>query len=194
MFSTSLRALVSTSLLLASFGLNAANYFKCIGPDGGIIFSDTECPDSSEVVTEKTLKSDALTGHVERSAFEETQADLSLEEMLLMRAQLADVITTLNPIRVAIEEHRLSSGDWAKSLHDLGFDPVDMTSSAIKQLRIGKQGKIIAKLVPSFGNAKLMVMSPQEIFGGTQYEWDCAANFSPLIMDKLPCESHKIHQ
>ena len=78
------RALLITGLLTFSFSLHAANYFKCIGPDGGIIFSDTECPDRSEVVTEKTLKSDALTGHIERDAFEEAPSDLSLEEMLLV--------------------------------------------------------------------------------------------------------------
>lgn len=190
----SLRTLALFGFSLWVCTVNAANYFKCVGPDGGIIFSDTECPDSSEVITEKTLKSGTLTGHVENAAFQEPQTELDLEEMLLLRARLSEVLTSLNPIKIAAEEHQLSSGEWPQTLHELGFDSREMTSSAIKQLRLGKTGKIIANLKPDFGDAKLIVLSPQSILGGTQFEWECAANFSPLIMEKLPCESRKIHQ
>lgn len=189
-----LQLLIASVCLCAAPQLMAANYFKCKGPDGSTIFSDTECPDSSEVLTEKTLKAGALTGHVENAQFHDKKPKLSLEEMLQLRAQLAQALGSLNPLKLAAVEHRMSNGEWARQMQDLGFEPKTMKSSDISKVKLGKSGSIIANLDAHFGDGKLLVLTPTEVLGGTQYEWQCAANFSPLIMEKLPCESRKIHQ
>lgn len=180
--------------VLVTLPATAANYFKCVGPDGSVIFSDTECPDSAQVVTEKTLKSGSLTGHVEGGPFQDGRNDLSLEQMLQIRSQLAEVISSLSPLKVAAAEHRASTGEWAGTLENLGFDSRKMSSSLIRNVRLGRSGSIIAQLDKSLGAEKMVVLNPREVLDGSQLEWECAANFSPLIMEKLDCESRKIQQ
>jgi len=191
---STLPLLAASFCLCAAPQLMAANYFKCKGPDGSTIFSDTECPESSEILTEKTLKAGALTGHVENAQFHDKKPQLSLEEMLELRAQLAQALGSLNPLKLAAVEHRMGNGEWARKVEDLGFQSETMKSSDISKVKLGKSGSIVANLDPHFGAGKLLVLTPTEVLGGTQYEWQCAANFSPLIMEKLPCESRKIHR
>lgn len=189
-----LLSLIACLSALIAQPAGAANYFKCVGPDGSVIFSDTECPESAQVVTEKTLKAGTLTGHVEGSPYQDGQNKLSLEEMIQLRSQLAEVISSLSPVKVAAAEHRANSGEWATQLESLGFDSRNMRSSLIHNVRLGRAGAIIAQLDKSLGSDKLVVLNPHEVLDGSQLEWECAANFSPLIMEKLNCVSRKIQQ
>ncbi len=170
----------------------AAGYFKCKDASGSIIFSDTECPDESEILTEKTVRPDAVTGHFSSEAYQDN-SNMSLEDMLKLRQQLGQALNAITPIKIAIAEHYLQQNEWPQRLEALGFDPGETNSEQIDSVIIGQDGALVAKLRDSMGADKMIVLSPRETMDGTLIEWGCAANFSPLMMNDLSCESRKIH-
>jgi len=181
-------------LAISSAPVQSANYFKCVRPDGSVIFSDTECPTETEVLTEKTLKAGSLTGHIGQGPYSDGQDNISLADMLKLRTQLTEVLTALAPIKTASTEYHLSQNAWPPYLETLGFDPARMNNAHIKTVLLSRSGSIIARLREEFGDGKMVVLTPHEAMDGTQVEWDCAANFSPLIMNELSCDSRKIHE
>lgn len=186
--------LIFGSLLALNAPVWAASYFKCVGPDGSIIFSDTECPDEAEIVTEKTLKPGALNGRIGQEVYNDGNTSMSLDEMIKMRGRLAEGLASLSTIKMAITEYQAMQADWPHSLQDIGFDSERMNSQYIENVGVGQNGAIIANLRENFGEGKIIVLTPRNVMDGTQLEWDCAANFSPLLMQELSCESRKIYQ
>jgi len=178
--------------ILTTPGADAANYFKCKDEAGNVTFSDTECPSESEVLTEKTVRKDTLSGHLSKDAFQDGSG-MSLEAMLKLRQQLAQALSALAALKTASAEYYLSEGSWAPRLESLGFDPALTSSEQIESVKLGRQGELVAKLRDSLGADKMVVLSPHEAMDGTLIEWDCAANFSPLVMSDMACESRKIY-
>ncbi len=187
-----LACFVALFIQLTATTTHAAGYFKCKDENGNIIFSDTECPTEAEILTEKTLRADALTGRFAPEAYQ-GDGNMSLEDMLKMRHQLGEALAAMAPIKMAASEHYLSQAEWPGQLEAMGFDPDRTNSEHIDSVVIGQDGKLIAKLRDSLGEDKMIVLSPREAMDGTLIEWDCAANFSPILMNELSCESRKIH-
>lgn len=170
----------------------AAGYFKCKDTNGRIIFSDIECPIESEVLTEKTVSADAVTGRFSSEPYVD-DSDMSLEDMFKLRSHLSQAMSDITPIKLAITEHYLQNEAWPKHLNELGFDPGQTNSERIDSIKIGEEGAVVAMLNDSLGADKMIVLSPNEAMDGTLIEWECAANFSPLLTNGLSCEARNIY-
>ncbi len=170
----------------------ASNYFKCKDENGNIIFSDTECPDESEILTEKTVRPGSFTGRFSSDAYQDG-SNMSLQDMLQLRQKLGEALTAITPIKIMMADYYLQQQEWPEKLEALGFDPRQTNSEQIDSIKIGEEGAVIARLRESLGTNKMIILSPHEAMDGTLIEWDCAANFSPLLMNDLSCESRKIH-
>lgn len=170
----------------------AATYFKCKDPEGKIIFSDTECPDESEVLTEKTANPSNITGRFSPEPYQDG-SNMNLHDMLQLRQQLGQALSAIVPIKMALVEYYLQQEEWPIELEAMGFDPEQTNSEQVESVVIGKEGTLIAKLRNSLGQDKMIVLSPHEAMDGTLIEWDCAANFSALLLNDMSCESRNIH-
>ena len=88
-------------------------------------------------------------------------------------------------------------GAWPRSLDELGFGDEAMRSSQIEEVLLGGDGAIVARLNPSFGSDKRLVLSPAPVMDGTGVEWRCHANFpaEPMTLNGIAlCESRALSQ
>jgi len=177
------------SILITS---EAASYFKCKDENGKIIFSDTECPVESEILTEKTLRPNTLTGLSNSQPYLGDDG-MSLQEMFELRGDISQAMAAMSPLKNAIAEYYLQEQQWPQQLENLGFTPKQTNSKEIDSVVIGEQGALIAKLRDSLGAGKMVVLKPNEAMDGTLIEWECIANFPELLMKELSCESRNIH-
>ncbi len=179
-------------LSVISASLNASGYFKCKDAEGNIIFSDTECPVEAEVLTEKTVRANAVTGRFSSQPYID-DSNMDLQDMLKLRSQLAEALSDMTPVKLAATEFYLQQDQWPENLEALGFNPKQTNSEQIHSVELGQHGALVAKLRESFGADKMIVLSPSEAMDGTVIKWNCAANFSPLLTNELSCESRNIH-
>lgn len=179
-------------LTIISAPVNASGYFKCKDANGNIIFSDTECPVEAEILTEKTVRTDAVTGRFGSEPYLD-DSNMDLQDMLKLRAHLAEALSDLTPVKLAATEFYLQQEQWPENLEALGFNPKQTNSEQIDSVKVGQQGTLIARLQESFGTNKMIVLSPSEAMDGTVIKWNCSANFSPLLTNELSCESRNIH-
>jgi hypothetical protein len=92
-------------------------------------------------------------------------------------AQLANVYSMLQPLKIRMTEYYMMNGEWPVSLSDIRLDPEEMTDGQyLEKVRLGNNGQILAYLSDTFGKGKRMSLSPQSIMGGMQTRWNCTTN------------------
>jgi len=95
----------------------------------------------------------------------------------LRTAQLAEVYTLLQPLKMTMMEYYMMNGEWPLSLADIRLKPEEMTDGQyLDKVRLGKNGQILAYLSNTFGKNKMLSLAPKSIMGGMQTRWDCTTN------------------
>ena len=103
-----------------------------------------------------------------------TTADYS---SYLRAAQLAEVYSLLQPLKMTMLEYYMMNGDWPSSLADIRLKPEEMTDGRyLDKVRLGKNGEIMAYLSDTFGKDKKLSLAPRSIMGGMQTRWECSTN------------------
>ena len=95
----------------------------------------------------------------------------------LRTAQLAEVYSLLQPLKMTMMEYYMMNGEWPSSLADIRLKPEEMTDGQyLDKVRLGKNGQIIAYLSDTFGKNRMLSLAPRSIMGGMQTRWDCSTN------------------
>lgn len=95
----------------------------------------------------------------------------------LRTAQLAEVYSLLQPLKMTMLEYYMMNGEWPSSLSDIRLKAEEMTDGQyLDKVRLGKNGQIIAYLSDTFGKYKMLSLAPRSIMGGMQTRWECSTN------------------
>jgi hypothetical protein len=109
----------------------------------------------------------------------------------LRAAQLAEVYSLLQPLKITMLEYYMMNGDWPSSLADIRLKPEEMTDGRyLDKVRLGKNGEIMAYLSDTFGKDKKLSLAPRSIMGGMQTRWECSTNVnmkSVITLSNLNC-------
>ena len=113
----------------------------------------------------------------------------------LRTAQLAEVYSLLQPIKITMMEYYMMNGEWPSSLADIRLKPEEMTDGQyLDKVRLGKNGQILAYLSNTFGKNKMLSLAPRSIMGGMQTRWDCTTNLNTkgmMGMGNMNCTEDK---
>ncbi len=170
------------SLLIYSLPLHAGSIIKCRAADGSITFADTRCPDGQAQLSKKSYQTRRL--HKQTSQKNLAKGpEFPAEEnpppipRMLFQSKFAQVLTSLQSVKLGVIEYYMYRGSWPASLQDLGFDTREMTSSLIDNTAISEEGRISVQLNSELGEKKEVWLYPSLVMGGTQIEWSCYTNF-----------------
>ncbi len=174
-------------LFLVSYPAYSGSIIKCEGADGSITFADTRCPANQVQTAKKTYQQRKAVKQTSQKNLEkaaEFPDDGSTPRMsgYFVQSQLAQVFSSIMPIKLSMTEYFMVSGRWPEKLQDMRFNPADMTSSLIDATELDRQGRLNIKLNKQFGENKAIWLYPKMVMGGTQIEWLCYANFPKNIL------------
>lgn len=94
-------------------------------------------------------------------------------------AQVAQVYSLLQPLKLTMTQHYMMNGKWPSSLVQINLTPEEMTDGQyLDKVRLGKNGQILAYLSETFGKNKILSLTPRSIMGGMQTRWDCTTNLN----------------
>ncbi len=97
----------------------------------------------------------------------------------LRTAQLSQVYSLLQPLKMTMTEHYMMNGQWPSSLKQINLKPEEMTDGQyLNKVRLGKNGQIFAFLSNTFGKDKFLSLTPKSIMGGMQTRWECTTNLN----------------
>lgn len=182
-----LRFCLTAILFLISLGGQAGSIIKCQSADGSITYADTRCPAGQKQLSKKT--------HQQRRVSEQTSlknlenaAEFPAEQQparipaLLFQSQFAQVLSSVQVIKISIIEYYMYRGRWPSALEDIGYQADEMTSSLIEKTELSAEGRIQLKLKETFGENKEVWFYPRMVMGGTQIEWSCYTNFPASLL------------
>jgi len=110
-------------------------------------------------------------------------------------AQLAEVYSLLQPLKMTMLEYYMMNGEWPSSLADIRLKPEEMTDGQyLDKVRLGKNGQILAYLSDTFGKNKMLSLAPRSIMGGMQTRWDCTTNVNTkglMGLSNMNCKEDK---
>ncbi len=110
-------------------------------------------------------------------------------------AQLAEVYSLLQPLKMTMLEYYMMNGEWPSSLADIRLKPEEMTDGQyLDKVRLGKNGQILAYLSGTFGKNKMLSLAPRSIMGGMQTRWDCTTNVNTkglMGLSNMNCKEDK---
>ncbi|MDX1813081.1 MAG: hypothetical protein R3240_14090, partial [Gammaproteobacteria bacterium] len=73
-------------------------------------------------------------------------------------------------------------GKWPEDMEALGFDQQSMTSNDIDNVKIKKNGKVVAMLNSRHGENKIIVLLPKPAMSNTKLDWQCWSNFPRSLL------------
>ena len=176
------RQLILLCLLAFSSYASGANFYKCETSDGNITFSDKPCPKKAKTTGQGKLNSFRINGTVGSNEFAEDNPDRDPNSIFIFRAKFTNLLQSLTPLRMSIVTYYMERGKWPIEMEDLGFEPQSMQSRQIDNVKIKKNGKIVAMLNPRLGENKFIVLTPRPAMGGATVDWQCWANFPPSML------------
>lgn len=110
-------------------------------------------------------------------------------------AQLAEVYSLLQPLKMTMLEYYMMNGEWPSTLADIRLKPEEMTDGQyLDKVRLGKNGQILAYLSDTFGKNKMLSLAPRSIMGGMQTRWDCTTNVNTkglMGLSNMNCKEDK---
>lgn len=186
--------------LAPSSQLLAKKFYKCTNQDGELVYQQVAC--DSNISQETVSVFTAPTQHTQlgKKLMGETEYIPEGEEpattgRLLFQSKLTNVMSLLTPIKFEIQQYYMMNGSWPEKPEDIGFDKANLKSADIKEVLLGEQGAIIARLSENFGSEKRVVLAPNLVMDGTSMEWQCMANFpsqAMMMAGMKLCESRAI--
>ena len=109
----------------------------------------------------------------------------------MLQAQAAQVFSEINAIKVSSLQHYMIEGEWPDSLATIGFSQSLFDNSEnISYVNLQPDGSIVVELKESFGNDKVIVLSPDvQNTGGLQMNrWYCSSNLDQAYIPRN-CET-----
>lgn len=169
-------------LLLWSTQVFAANFYKCEDSSGQVTFSDKPCPTKSKTTAKGKLNSFRISGTVGNQEFKDDKPERDPNSVFIFRAKFTNILQSLTPLRLSITQYYMDRGNWPKNLEALGFESQSMQSRDIDNVRIKKNGKIVAMLNERHGENKFVVLIPKPALGATKLDWSCWSNFPRSLL------------
>ena len=116
------------------------------------------------------------------SGFVEDQAqdEPAMADHVTLQAQLVQVITEINTIKVGSIQYYVNQGDWPRNPSDVGYhDSRFKHSKAIDYVDLRSDGSIVVELKPIFGRNKKITLTPEIGDRGlTMNSWNCRHNLN----------------
>jgi hypothetical protein len=105
------------------------------------------------------------------------------------KALLGSAMADIASLRMMMLEYYYSTGEFPKSVNDLGLDSATLVSSHVTGLTLEPEGILVAHLPESLGRDKRLKLVPHLVMGGSTIEWKCYANLSAAILANMYCEN-----
>lgn len=177
-----LRYIFFAIIILGSQAVHAGSIIKCQASDGSITYADTRCPAGQKQLSKKThqqrrISEQTTPKNLENAAEFPDEKQPAKIPSLLFQSQFAQVLSSLQVIKLSVVEYYIYRGRWPGSLQDIGYVADEMTSSLIVKTELSSEGRIQARLNQQFGDNKEVWLYPRMVMGGTQIEWSCYTNF-----------------
>lgn len=169
-------------LLLVSLPVMAANFYKCKSSSGDITFNDKPCPKESKTTDKGKLNSFRISGTVGSKEYTDNSPEPDTQTALIFRAKFTGILESLTPLKRTITQYYFERGKWPEDLEAMGFDNQSMQSKDIRDVRIKKNGKIVAMLKERHGKNKIIILNPKPAMGGTSLDWQCWSNFPRSLL------------
>lgn len=109
----------------------------------------------------------------------------------MRKAQLAQVMVLISPIKLTMTDYYMQNGEWPSSLQDLRLKPNDMNDGQyVEGVQLYKGGRLVTRLGKPFGQQRYLELIPKNIMGGMATRWDCNTNvdLSGMARGSLNCE------
>ncbi len=110
---------------------------------------------------------------------QETLADFS---HFKRKAILANVLTSIAPLKVMLAEYYVDRGEYPKTLNEIGLSRNKIKSGkGINDLILAEKGSIVVKVDGLAGDNLMIMLFPKMTMGGMGFEWGCKTNFSGYL-------------
>lgn len=171
-------------VILLSFSSLAlgANFYKCETSDGKVTFSDKPCPTKSTTTKKGRLNSFRITGSVGNEEFPDDEFNPDDKTVFIFRAKFSGILQSLTPLRQSITQYYMERRQWPDNMEALGFEQQAMKSQRIDNVRIKKNGKIVALLNAKMGENKIIILNPKPAMGATSIDWQCWSNYPHSLL------------
>lgn len=95
----------------------------------------------------------------------------------VQKANMANALVLVNPIKMSMLEYYQYSGSWPSSFEQLGLKESEMSDGdLIDRVVLGKDGEVKVMLGKKFGVKKYYKINPEFIMGGMNMKWICVTN------------------
>ncbi|MET0107993.1 MAG: pilin [Candidatus Thiodiazotropha sp.] len=179
--------LVLPSFLILNHAM-AGKFYKCTDENGEIQYQQTACnstikQDTVHVYTGSKYHSQLGSTLMNDAEYIAQEDEPALINRFKFQSELNQVLSLLSPIKMAVMEFYMMNGSWPETPQAMGFNQDNLKSSQIKQVLMGDKGAIVTWLNSNFGKEKKLVLAPIPVMDGTNFEWQCLANFPAQAME-----------
>lgn len=179
-------------LLIAPVQVSA--FYKCVDESGAVTYQKIPCGQTS---TQRKMHVYVAPTPGEILEMEFADDDSRASEVTMhIKPNLSTIISSLAPVRMALQEYHQANGEWPEALEDIDMNDEEMRSNYIDAVVLDSGGRLVARLNRGFGKNKQLIAEPKSVMGGTSYEWSCYANFPRKLLasgGNALCESRVIN-
>ncbi|MEW8228991.1 MAG: pilin [Candidatus Thiodiazotropha endolucinida] len=166
----------------------AGKFYKCTDENGEIQYQQVACnstikQDTVHVYTGPKYRSQLGPKLMNDDEYITQEDEPALTNRFKFQSELTQVLSLLSPIKMAVINFYMMNGSWPETPQALGFNQDNLKSSQIKQVLIGDKGAIVTWLSNNFGKEKKLVLAPFPVMDGTNFEWQCLANFPAQALE-----------
>jgi hypothetical protein len=132
--------------------------------------------------------------HINNTAtaiIDKLQTDSRVTNPPVENALFTKVMSSTNIFKLGIVEHYASTGNYPRSLREIGMESESFALGPIDSVKLSDtgSGQLRIKLASRFfGEKKYILLTPVEIMGGMSIEWMCASNMNRRLIGKS-CKS-----
>ncbi|MCG8060000.1 MAG: DUF4124 domain-containing protein [Candidatus Thiodiazotropha endolucinida] len=143
----------------------AGKFYKCTDENGEIQYQQVACnstikQDTVHVYTGPKYRSQLGPKLMNDDEYIAQEDEPALTNRFKFQSELAQVLSLLSPIKMAVINFYMMNGSWPETPQALGFNQDNLKSSQIKQ-----------------------VLAPFPVMDGTNFEWQCLANFPAQALE-----------
>ncbi|MEW8684093.1 MAG: DUF4124 domain-containing protein [Candidatus Thiodiazotropha endolucinida] len=166
----------------------AGKFYKCTDENGEIQYQQVACnstikQDTVHVYTGPKYRSQLGSTLMNDDEYIAQEDEPALTNRFKFQSELTQVLSLLSPIKMAVINFYMMNGSWPETPQAMGFNQDNLKSSQIKQVLMGDKGAIVTWLSGNFGIEKKLVLAPFPVMDGTNFEWQCLANFPAQALE-----------
>jgi len=161
-----------------------------------VTFSDKPCPEKSKTTKKGKLNSFRISGTVGNNEFPDDKPNRDANAALIFRSKFSTVLESLSPLRRSITQYYMERDQWPENMEALGFERQAMNSKHINNVKMKKNGSIVAVLNANLGENKIIILNPKPAMGNTTIDWQCWSNYPRSLLgggELEICESREIY-